>query len=96
MIKVIQAQAAEAGKNTAMVHINMWDKRYPDAIHSLKLHQDKDGVWWPELKVSMANCGHKDIQQIRCMITSTLHELIGILQGEEAAGIKIIADMVSK
>lgn len=44
----------------------------------------------------MANCGHKDIQQIRCMITSTLHELIGILQGEEAAGIKIIADMVSK
>lgn len=86
---------AANGKENAQMSFIFWHEANTRARHTIIFHQDNSGVWWPELKINMADCHNKDIQQVRALIASTLLEATAVIQSEEAHGMKTIADMAT-
>jgi hypothetical protein len=64
-------------------------------VHNLKLHQDKMGRWWPELKISLDQCHDMDVNQIIIAVVERLEEVQKIMLSDEFESLQSITKMVS-
>lgn len=67
----------------------------PACKHVLKLHQDTEGTWWPELDVNVS-FGHEDILLVLDEIIENLKEVQQLIQSDDFKGLPALAKMVSK
>lgn len=91
-MKLLLAKPAE-GREGAKITLKFWEA--PTNPHTLKLHQDDKGVWWPALEVFVNGCQSKDVQQVRVRIAEVLRNAADVLQSTDFKDLPAIASMVS-
>jgi len=93
MIDLILAKEKD-DKDLAKVFLKLHHPENSSVEHILKLHQDKDGVWHPELKISLEDCNRESIFTLCDCIETVLTELKEIISSTEQDKIYTITKMV--